>query len=126
MLLCKSHSLKSKTVRCIEGRVTCFSRWFPIAASRGLLGHFHISKEQRQEYEALVGHTGSGLKKRVRVLYSPAKYSFQDDVVAVICVIFHCVQNKTYFILEVLNHLITNQYVDACGTLFKDLVYLSR
>lgn len=99
------------------------SRVPPSSLERCLGGISTYSRNSR-EYEALEGLTGSGLR-RTRLRYCPAQYSLQDDVVAVICLIFHCVQNKTYFILEVLNHLITNEYMDAGGALFKDLVNLS-
>lgn len=40
---------------------------------------------KNEEYDALEGLTG---KRRQRRFFSPARYSLQDDVVTVICVIW--------------------------------------
>lgn len=56
------------------------------------------------------GAEGLNLKKNIRGLFTPPHpvFSLQNDVIAIVCFSFHCVQDKTHLILKVLNHLITD------------------
>lgn len=61
----------------------------PPSSLRRSLGAFPTSSRNSEEYEALEGLSGSGLKKN----YSPAQSSLQDDVVAVVRVIWREKEN---------------------------------
>lgn len=105
----------------------------PIAASRESLRELQAKPwslqlspgASDQGAEALEGLAGLGHKERLGPMLSPIQSSLQNDMVAIICLSFHRVQNKTHLILEVLNHLITDQNMDTSGALFKNLADLS-